>query len=151
MLDRSFDPFDPEFLADPYPTFRWLRAEAPVYHVGTRGYWVLSRFADVHTAFRDHASFSSTRGVAPEPGFVLGLIGKDPPDHTRLRRILQNVFTPRAIEREWGARVQEIADGLLDATIGAGVFDAFPALTLALPIQVIAEILGIPDGDLAQF
>ena len=146
-----YDPFDPEILADPYPAFRWLRAESPVHHVVERGYWVLSRYADVHAVFRDHATFSSAKGIAPEPGFTPGLIGADPPKHTRLRRILQGVFTPKAIERNWGARVQQIADGLLDATIGAGVIDAFPALTLALPIQVIAEILGIPDGDLGQF
>jgi cytochrome P450 len=153
MVDmaRGYDPFDPEVLADPYPSYRWLRAEAPLYHVATRGYWVLSRYADVHAVFRDHAAFSSTKGVAPEPGFAPGLIGTDPPKHTRLRRVLQGVFTPKAIERSWGARVQAIADSLLDQAIGAGVVDAFSALSLALPIQVIAEILGIPDGDLVQF
>jgi cytochrome P450 len=151
MLARAYDPFDPEVLADPYPAYRWLRAEAPLHHVAARGFWVLTRYADVHAVFRDHASFSSTKGVAPEPGFAPGLIAADPPRHTRLRRVLQSVFTPKAIERSWGARVQAIADGLLDATIGAGVVDAFQTLSLALPIQVIAEILGIPDGDLVQF
>jgi cytochrome P450 len=112
---------------------------------------VLSRWDDVHTALRDHATYSSAKGNAPEPGFVLGLIGTDPPKHTRLRRIIQSVFTPKVIERAWGARVREICERLADEAVGAGRVDAFRALTLPLPIQVISEMLGVPDGDLAQF
>jgi cytochrome P450 len=149
---RAYDPFDPAVLADPFPWYRELRNEAPLYHVEERDYWVLTRYADVFAAIRDHQTFSSAKGTSPEPGFQLGLIGTDPPKHTRLRRIVQNVFTPRAIERNWGARIQRICDDLVDAALERGTFvDAFECFSLPLPIQVIAEILGVPDGDLVQF
>jgi cytochrome P450 len=147
----DYDPFDPSVLRDPHPWLRLLREEAPVHRVAARGYWVLTRFADVHAALRDHATYSSAQGNSPEPGFQLGLIATDPPKHTRLRRIVQNVFTPKNIERAWGARIAEICDRLADEAVERGSVDAFRAITLPLPIQVIAEMLGVPDGDFTLF
>jgi cytochrome P450 len=147
----EYDPFDPRVLRDPHPWLRRLREEAPVHRVASRGYWVLTRFADVHAALRDHAAYSSAQGNSPEPGFQLGLIATDPPKHTRLRRIVQSVFTPKNIERAWGARITEICARLADEAVERGSIDAFRALTLPLPIQVIAEMLGIPDGDFTVF
>ncbi len=149
LLD--FDPFDAAVVADPYPWYARLREEAPLYHVARRGYWVLTRYADVREAFRDHQTYSSARGNSPEPGFQPGLIATDPPKHTRLRRIVQAVFTRRAIEEAWGARIRAICEELIRPLLDGAPFDAFRALTLPLPVQVIVEMLGIPDGDLAQF
>ena len=67
MLD--FDPFDPAVIRDPYPWYARLREEAPLHHVASRNYWVLTRYADVREAFRDHETFSSAHGNSPEPGF----------------------------------------------------------------------------------
>src|SRR5689334_11803133 len=104
MLAEKDDPLDPDVLRDPYPWLKWLRAEAPVHYVEKRGYWVLSRYADVFAMLRDHTRYSSTKGPAPEPGFAASLVGKDPPNHTRLRHIVQGAFTPRGLEERWGAR-----------------------------------------------
>jgi cytochrome P450 len=147
----SFDPFDPAVLVDPYPWYRWLRAEQPVYQVPSSGAWVLTRWADVQARLRDHGALSSARGVAPEPGAAIGLLGTDPPVHERLRRIVQGVFSPRIIERTWGDRVAVICDRLIDDALEEGTIDAFAALALPLPMQVITEILGVSDGDLATF
>lgn len=149
MLD--FDPFDAAVIRDPYPWYARLREEAPLHHVASRNYWVLTRYADVREAFRDHETFSSAHGNSPEPGFQPGLIASDPPKHTRLRRIVQAVFTRRAIEEAWGARIRAICEELVAPLTAGEPFDAFRKLTLPLPVQVIVELLGIPDGDLAQF
>jgi len=147
----DFDPFDPAVIADPYPCYARLREESPVHHVENRNYWVLTRYADVREAFRDHETFSSAKGNSPEPGFQPGLIAVDPPRHTRLRRIVQPVFTRRAIEELWGKRIREICQQLITPLLDGEPFDGFRKLTLPLPIQVIVELLGIPDGDLDAF
>lgn len=146
-----YDPFDPEVQKNPYPYYARLREEAPLYQVPERGYWVLSRYDDVRAAYRDHARFSSAQGNACEPGWQPGMIGTDPPKHTRLRRTVQSVFTKRAIETRWAPRIREICEQLIGEVAGAGSFDAFHKLTEPLPVRVITELLGIPDGDLAAF
>jgi cytochrome P450 len=151
MRLADYDPFDREVLADPHAWLRRLRAESPVHHVASRDYYLLTRFDDVFAALRDHATYSSAKGNSPEPGLLLGLIATDPPKHTRLRRIVQSVFTPKTIERTWGPRIREICARLADDAVRAGRVDAFRAITLPLPIQVIVELLGVPGGDLAQF
>jgi len=151
MRAADYDPFDPSVLERHHDWLRMLRAEAPVSWVAARRYWALVRFDDVHTALRDHATYSSAKGNSPEPGLRLGLIAEDPPKHTRLRRIVQGVFTPKTIERTWAPRIREICERLVDEALPGSRVDAIRALTLPLPIQVIAEMLGVPDGDLAQF
>jgi cytochrome P450 len=149
-IDR-YDPYDATVLADPQPYFRWLRDEHPVYLAEPHGYYVLSRFEDVHAALRNHEVFSSAKGNAPEPGWQPGLIGKDPPKHTRLRRLIKGVFTPKKLAENWAERIQSICDRLVDAARDARAIDGFEGLTLPLPIQVIAEMLGVRDGDLVEF
>jgi cytochrome P450 len=151
MLGTGFDPFDPEVLRDPGPRYAALRREAPVHRAAGHGYWIVSRYADVRAALRDHEAFSSAKGNAPEPGWQPGIIGKDPPDHSRLRNLTKSVFSPRAIERAWGDRIRARADELVTAALEAGTVDAYQAFSLPLPIQVIAEMIGVPDGDLATF
>lgn len=147
----EYDPFDPVQIADPYPTFEQLRDKSPVYQVPGRGYWVLTRFDDVAEALRDHETFSSAKGVGPEPIWAPALITTDPPKHTRLRRLVTKPFTPRAIEATWTARVSELAEQMARPLVGMGVVDAVEALTWPLPVQVIAEMLGIPTTDLDDF
>lgn len=149
MVD--YDPFDPVHVADPYPAFKGLRDEAPVYQVPERGYWVLTRFDDVADALRDHETYSSAKGVGPEPIWAPALITTDPPTHTRLRRLVTKPFTPRAIEATWTDRVRELAEQMARPLVGIGVVDAVQALTWPLPVQVIAEMLGIPTTDLDDF
>src|SRR5262249_12256612 len=115
------------------------------------GTWVLSCHADVRAALRDHETFSSAKGNACEPGFQPGLIATDPPSHTRLRRIVQGAFTRRAVASRSEGRIRAITEQLVDRALAAGEVEAFSALTLPLPVQVIVELLGIPDGDLDAF
>lgn len=150
-MQRPYDPFDLDVQRDPYPYYEHLREEAPLYRVARSGHYVLSRYEDVRAALRDHETFSSSRGTAVDPGFALGVVGTDPPAHTRLRRIVQAVFTRRAVAARWGERIRAITEELVDRAVAAGTVDAFAALTLPLPVRIIVEILGIPDGDLDEF
>jgi hypothetical protein len=101
MADIQFNPMDPEFVADPYPTYHRLRAEDPVHH-STLGFWVLTRYADVIAMLRDPrlvkepiAAFVAARfGMAVPPGLGLSMLDRDPPDHTRLRGLVSKAFTP---------------------------------------------------------
>ena len=106
MADVQFNPMDPAFVADPYPTYHRLRAEDPVHH-SPLGFWVLTRYADVMTMLRDPrltkepiAAFVAARfGMAvPPPGLGLSMLDRDPPDHTRLRGLVSKAFTPKALE-----------------------------------------------------
>lgn len=120
MADVNFDPMDPEFVADPYPTYHRLRAEDPVHH-SPLGFWALTRYEDVVAVLRDPrlakeaiASFVAARfGVEVPPGIGLSMLDRDPPDHTRLRGLVSKAFTPRVVE---GLRphIQQIVDGLLE-------------------------------------
>lgn len=155
MTALHYDPFDPALIADPYPTYARLRDEAPVYRVPERDYWVLSRHADVTAAFRDHATFSSAKGVGPEPVWAPALITTDPPRHTFLRRLVTKPFTPRAIEERWADRVTELTRPLVDALVrpagGPGPVDVVSGLNWPLPVQVIAEMIGVPAERMDDF
>ena len=95
-VDR-FDPLDPEVIADPYPWYRWLLREAPVYHDEANALWVLSRYDDVLAATRAPGALSSEQGVAYRaPGLPM-MISMDPPGHTRLRSIVSREFTPKSL------------------------------------------------------
>jgi cytochrome P450 len=119
MAGIQFNPMDPEFVADPYPTYRRLRAEDPVHH-SPLGFWVLTRYTDVIAMLRDPrllkepiAAFVAARfGMAVPPGLGLSMLDRDSPDHTRLRGLVSKAFTPRALE---GLRphIQQIVAGLL--------------------------------------
>jgi cytochrome P450 len=108
MADIQFNPMDPEFVADPYPTYHRLRAEDPVHH-STLGFWVLTRYADVIAMLRDPrlvkepiAAFVAARfGMAVPPGLGLSMLDRDPPDHTRLRGLVSKAL-PRGPWRACG-------------------------------------------------
>src|SRR5688500_2560551 len=96
---HAIDLFDPAIQADPYPAYARLRAEAPVYREPRFGSYVLTRFADVYGALRDHATFSSERGISPRSaaGGGMTIITSDPPRHTHLRQTVIRAFTPRTV------------------------------------------------------
>jgi len=159
----AFDLADPAFRADPYPRYAQLREHGTL-HRSPFGAWVLTRHADVQAAVRDPRLSSNPvhqalpDGVAPsrplpllgEQGIQL-MLTADPPDHTRLRRLANKAFTPRAVER-LRPRVTEIVDGLLDAATADGrTFDVMADLAEPLPVVVICELLGVPVEDQAQF
>jgi len=156
MGDVRFNPMDPEFIADPYPTYHRLRAEDPV-HRSPLGFWVLTRYEDVVTALRDPrlakeaiAAVIAARYGAAMPAMGLSMLDRDPPDHTRLRGLVNKAFTPRVVE---GLRphIQKIVDGLLARVEGVGSMDLIEEFAYPLPVIVICQMLGVPVEDRERF
>jgi cytochrome P450 len=152
----TFNPMDPAFVADPYPTYRQLRAEDPVHH-SPLGFWVLTRYEDVVAALRDPrlakeaiAAFVAARFGAPVPIMGLSMLDRDPPDHTRLRSLVSKAFTPRVVEG-LRPRIQQIVDGLLDRVRDAGSMDLIEEFAYPIPVNVICEMLGVPVEDHERF
>jgi len=157
MADVQFNPMDPEFVADPYPTYHRLRAEDPVHH-SPLGFWVLTRYADVMAMLRDPrlikepiAAFVAARfGIAVPPGLGLSMLDRDPPDHTRLRGLVSKAFTPKALESQ-RPHIQQIVDDLLAHAGGKGKMDLIEEFAYPLPVRVICEMLGVPVKDHERF
>lgn len=148
-----FDPYDTAVQDDPYPIYKRLRREAPVYW-SERGFWVLSRYDDVWAAVHDHAKFSSAQGiVAGQKSFgqdeVPMMIMMDPPRHDELRRLVSGAFVPRLI-RTMEESVRDIARELLDA-MEPGQVDLIPSYAGPLPVTVIAHMIGVPAEDRDKF
>ena len=160
----KFNPFAPEFRSDPYPQYRALRSSHPVYFSPLLRGWFLTRYRDVvrvlqdprfsvdrrqSTVFRRLNAFGSLR-----PDFALAitrnLLMLDPPDHTRLRRLVNKAFTPRRVEG-LRPRIQRIVDELLEAQRDTREMDLIRDLAYPLPVIVIAEMLGVPPEDRAVF
>ena len=154
-----FDPFAPGFTDDPYPQYAALRAQAPVYQ-HPLGFWLLTRYDDVSWLLRAALSVED-RNVADGPFLELreqlrgeetprsgglSMLDRDPPDHTRLRRLVSKAFTPRAVQA-LRPRITELVDGMLDAAERERRVDLVDALAFPLPFAVIAEMLGTPPAD----
>jgi cytochrome P450 len=146
----EFDPFSYELDADPYPIYKRMRNEAPVYYHERLDFYALTRFEDVHRAFVDWQSFSSARGTVLElMDTAIGgplIIFMDPPRQTRLRNLVSKVFTPRRVaglEDE----IRSIARGYLDPLVGAGGCDFVRDFSAKLPMDVISALLGIPPSE----
>ena len=147
----TYDPFSYEIDEDPYPVYRWMRDEAPVYHNRELDFFALTRFQDNLDAFVDHQTYSSTFGTSLE--FMDGpkddtglLIYMDPPRHNRYRALVSKTFTPRQIQ-ELAADVRRIAVSYLDPLVGRSRFDVVREFTARLPMDVISTMLGVPEGD----
>ena len=150
--DVYYDPYDEAIYADPYPAFRRLREEAPLYYNETYDFWALSRFHDVEASFADHATFSSAHGGVleaiksgydPPKGFF---IMEDPPMHTAHRGVLSRVFTPRKMN-DLEPQVRRYCADLLDPLVGGAGFDVIAELGAKMPMRVIGMLLGIPEQD----
>jgi cytochrome P450 len=152
VRDVHFDPYDVELNADPYPTFRRLREEQPLYHNEQFDFYALSRFMDVNKALVDHETFSSARGAIVElikanieiPSGTL--IFEDPPIHDIHRKLLARMFTPRKINA-LEPKIREYCAQALDPIVGSGKFDFVTDLGAVMPMKVISALLGIPEGD----
>lgn len=147
-----YDPYDVAINADPYPTFRRLRDEAPVYYNEQYDFWALSRHADVEKGLVDWRNFSNCRsdileiiqsGLPLPPGVVLF---EDPPLHTMHRGLLSRVFTPRRMA-ELEGQVREYCVRCLDPLVGSDGFDVIAELSEMMPMRVIGMLLGIPESD----
>jgi cytochrome P450 len=151
----SFDHWDPDLAADPHAVYRKLRRECPVVHSDRHGgFWVLSRYADIDAAARDHATFSSTSISIPVEiglgGLPLPPLDQDPPAHTRFRQILLPFFSPlRTAKLEPFTR--GVAAGLVDGFAPEGRCDAADAFAKPLSIAVVAQILGVAANDRDRF
>jgi cytochrome P450 len=147
----EYDPFDWETAHNPYPVYRWLRDEAPVYYNERLGFWALSRYDDVVAAHLNTDDFSSAHGVTIE-GMEKDapfLIVKDPPEHTAHRKIVGRLFTPRRIAA-LEPFVRRTAAGLLDRLRDADRFDVVEDFSFRLPLDVISELIGIPASAREQ-
>src|SRR4051794_12039061 len=160
--DVHDDLADPRFQADPHPVYARWRAEAPVRRVRLPSgldAWLVTRYDDARRALTDPRLRKSLPVGGPGSGALSPAIGAavsrhmlavDPPDHTRLRRLVSAAFTGRRVEA-LRPRIEEITDGLLDAMDGRDVVDLIDAFAFPLPIQVICELLGIPAADRDSF
>ncbi|MBZ9645506.1 cytochrome P450 [Streptomyces sp. PSKA30] len=155
---------DPAFVADPFPFYRQLREDGPVRHAVIAGgleAWLVTRYEDGLAALSDPRLSSDVR-EASDPRLLQQLpateresmlrtmLRADPPEHTRLRRLVSRAFTARKVA-ELRPRVQEITDRLLDAVAPAGAADLVEDFALPLPVTVISELLGVPTADRHDF
>ncbi len=141
----EYNPFARDTQINPYPVYRWLRDEAPVYHNPDVGFYALSRFDDVLQAHLDTKRFLSGHGVTIEDtgASVDLLITKDEPEHTWHRKLVSRVFTPRAIA-DLEAAVRSVAAEALDGARERGEMEIIGELSGYLPMAIIAEMLGLP-------
>jgi cytochrome P450 len=146
----AYDPLSPEVIADPYPWYESLRDQSPFHYDEVRNIWVVSRYDDVLAATRAHDSLSSSEGITYARAPIPMMITIDPPDHTRLRRLVARDFTPRAIA-DWRPVVERRVAECVDELLADGDVDYMQTLAFPLPVTVIAEVLGIPPEDHAQF
>lgn len=150
----SFDPLSDSFYNDPYPLYRRMRSESPVYYNEQYNFYALSQHADVIAAFKDYGTFSSTRGtdlenlLSDEPKHPIILM-MDPPEHRRMRQLVSRVFTPRAIAA-LEPMIRATAEEFLvncEPDEGLDLVGQFAGL---FPVQVITRMLGVPDDKAQQ-
>ncbi|QLL08867.1 cytochrome P450 [Mycobacterium vicinigordonae] len=152
----EFDPFSEDFFNGAFDTYRILREKAPLYYSGKWDFWALTRYEDVAPATKDHETFSSAKGATldmvqahddaiPVPKVIISM---DPPEHQKMRRLVSNVFTPRAIaalEHMVREKVYERVDALNPAS-----FDVVADFSALFPNEVITTMLGVPKQDRDQ-
>ena len=151
-----FDVYDHDLQDDPYPTYRRLRDEAPLYHNTEFDYWVLSRHEDVHWALRNDELFSNAMGVtlddsawSPHAHKVMSFLAMDAPEATRLRRLVSKGFTPRRVG-QLEPRVRQLTKHYFDTVLAPGgevSFDWIRDIAGRLPMDVISELVGVPEAD----
>ncbi|MEV0991108.1 cytochrome P450 [Streptomyces sp. NPDC049949] len=155
---------DPAFVADPFPLYRQLREDGPVRRVviaGALEAWLVTRYEDGLAALSDSRLSSDVRDAADirllqqlpdtERESMLGnMLRSDPPDHTRLRRLVSKAFTARRVA-QMRPRIQAVTDRLLDAVVADGRADLIEDFALPLPVTVISELLGVPVDERHEF
>jgi cytochrome P450 len=147
-----FNPYDWTTQEDPYPVYRALRDTAPAYYNEELDFWALSRHADVLAAFRDPVRYSSAQGVSlerdqvREARVVMSFLAMDPPEHDRLRSLVNRGFTPRRV-RQLEPSIRALAAHYVDAFIDQGRCDFIRDFAGKLPMDVISEMLGVRPED----
>ena len=156
VSERVFDPYDYAFHEDPYPTYAWLRDEAPLYRNDELGFYALSRHADVLEAFKAAEVFSSADGVTLDPAAtgpqaekVMSFLAMDDPRHFRMRSLVTKGFTPRRVAA-LEPRVREITRRHLDAALAGEALDFIEDVAGKVPMDVVSELLGVPEQDRAE-
>ncbi|WP_407662048.1 cytochrome P450 [Mycolicibacterium elephantis] len=152
----EFDPFSQDFFDGAYETYRRLRDEAPVYYNAKWDFWALTRYEDVTPATKDHETFSSAKGATldmvkahddaiPVPKVIISM---DPPEHQKMRRLVSNVFTPRAI----AALEDMVRDKVYERieALNPKSFDVVADFSALFPNEVITTMLGVPKEDRDQ-
>jgi cytochrome P450 len=157
--DVFLNPFEDGFFDDPYAQYRRLRELRPV-HQSPLGPWTLTRYEDCsrllrdpalsveerHSAYNGRDAMFEAAGVERRNRGTRAILNLDPPDHTRIRRLVSKAFTPRRVEALL-PRVHELVDGMLDVVEGRGEMDVISDLAFPLPFAVISEMLGMPEAD----
>ena len=155
----AFNPLSNRTAQDPYPVYAALRERDPVHRSRLMNAWLFSRHADIDVILRDHRRFSNDprkgklnrrqrANLPPEDEFTMLFL--DPPDHKRLRALVNKAFTPRAVNA-LERRIRSLLGALLDDIDDPAGFDLMDAVARPLPVIVIAEMLGVPPEDRAQF
>jgi len=156
LAHANYDPLDPAVRADPYPFYAHLRAHAPVSYIPSVGAWAVTRYADVRQLLLDHAGYSSDPLIriafgefnpAPTSRY---LIASDPPDHTRLRTLVNKAFSRRYVQ-ELKGEIAATIQRLLDDLDGRDEFDFSAEFAAPLPVSVVANILGVEPAMHAAF
>src|SRR4028119_64132 len=159
----TYDLFAPEALVNSYPLYKRMRSEDPVHYCEEGGYWILTRYRDVEAALRDERLSSDrttlyinqlgSMDVKEIQNFLdltsKMMVERNPPDHTRLRKLANQGFTTRAIE-SWRDIIQNTTDRLLDKVQNHGGMDVVSDLAIPLPGFIIPEIMGVPETDRAN-
>ena len=151
-VDVYWDPYDVEINTDPYPVFKRLREEAPLYYNEEHDFYAVSRFADVERGLKDRDTFISGRGGVLEiiksgmemPSGIV--IFEDPPTHTIHRALLSRMFTPRQVAR-LEPQIRQFCTDALDPLVGSDGFDVIGELGAVMPARVIGMLMGLPDED----
>ena len=154
--------YDPGFLANPYPALGRVREATPIFRNGETGQWMLTRFADVNETLRDrrlgrvyHHRYSHAELGQPDPDPRWGafhrherwsLLSLEPPDHTRIRKLVSKVFTSRSVTRI-GPVIAELSRELLDRCREMGTFDLLADYAQRYSVAVVGEVLGVPRAD----
>jgi cytochrome P450 len=153
QITFEFDPYDPRFWNDPYPSYRVMRDEYPVYYGGNPACYMISRYADIEPAMSDWRTFSSARGVlvgTDSSQLPLNMFNMDPPRHDQLRSVLSRVLTPTRVA---GLEpfVRELARGLIAKFREEGKADVTTQYAQVIPSTVVGELMGLNRADREKF
>jgi cytochrome P450 len=156
VVPLAYSPYDYVIHEDPYPTYKRLRAEQPVFYNDELDFFAFSRHADVMAAFRDVDHYSSSYGVSLDPAAygpdahkAMSFLAMDPPRHTRMRSSVGKSFTPRRVA-EMEERIRAVAIQYIEPAVEAGTFDFVADFAGRLPMDVISELVGVPPSDRAE-
>jgi cytochrome P450 len=143
----GIDIYSDEILADPYPAYRAIRDAGPAVQLTAYPIWVIGRYADVRAALRDWQAFTSSEGVAMTEQMNANMRGSvlasDPPEHDVLRGVLSEKLAPRALAK-LRDEIGERADAIVAEAVAKGTFDAVPDLCARLPVEIVADLIGLP-------